>query len=57
MMSYSYYPGVESYELEVCAYCQDCDFEFEQEVIGERGIWVATCPKCKTEIEGEEEEE
>jgi predicted Zn-ribbon and HTH transcriptional regulator len=56
-MSYSYYPGVESYELEVYAYCQDCDFEFHQEVIGERGIWVATCPKCKTEIEGEEEEE
>jgi Zn finger protein HypA/HybF involved in hydrogenase expression len=54
MMSYSYYPGVESYELEVTAYCGDCDHEFEQEVIGERGIWTATCPKCNREIEGEE---
>jgi len=53
MMAYSYYPGVESIEIEVVVYCSTCDDEFEQEVFLERGTWVATCPKCKTEIEGE----
>ena len=55
VMSYSYYPGVESVEIEVVAYCPTCDDEFEQEVFLERGIWVATCPRCQTEIEGESE--
>ena len=52
-MAYSYYPGVESIEIEVVVYCSTCDDEFEQEVFLERGTWVATCLKCKTEIEGE----
>jgi len=49
-----YYPGVDSYELEITTYCADCDIEFTTETSAERGVWTVSCPACQTEIEGEE---
>lgn len=54
MFDEDYYPGVDSYELEVTTYCADCDIEFTTETNAERGVWTVSCPACQTEIEGEE---